>query len=167
MVDFSGNDRIGVRPFVAYHEHQCTRIETLRMYKKVHHIGIAVHDLEKSLELYRDLLGLPCAGTHEVPEQKVITAFFPVGDTHLELIQPTEGNVGMTKFLEKRGEGIHHLCFEVDDIETALAACQSRGLRLIDEVPREIEDGKKKMAFLHPKSTGGVLIELYQICSTK
>ena len=167
MVDFSGNDRIGVRPFVAYHEHQYTRIETLRMYKKVHHIGIAVHDIEKSLELYRDLLGLSCEGTHEVPEQKVITAFFPVGDTHLELIQPTEGNVGVTKFLEKRGEGVHHLCFEVDDIEAALTACQSRGLRLIDEVPREIEDGKKKMAFLHPKSTGGVLIELYQICSTK
>lgn len=134
------------------------------MYTKVHHIGIAVNDLEKSVELYRDLLGLPLDGTHAVPEQKVRTAFFPVGETQLELIQPTEGNVGVTKFLEKRGEGIHHLCFEVDDIDAALADCRSRGLRLIDETPREIEDGRKKMAFLHPKSTGGVLIELYQLC---
>ena len=135
------------------------------MYKKVHHIGIAVKDLAQSMELYGDLLGLPLEGTHTVPEQKVVTALFPVGDTHLELIQPTEGNVGVTKFLETRGEGVHHLCFEVDDIETALAECRSRGLRLIDDVPRDIDDGKKKMAFLHPKSTGGVLIELYQICS--
>jgi len=135
------------------------------MYRKVHHIGIAVKDIEASVKLYRDLLGVPLEGTHTIPEQKVLTAFFPVGDTHLELIQPTEGNVGVTKFLKNRGEGVHHLCFEVDDIEVALAECRSRGLRLIDDVPRELEDGKKKMAFLHPKSTGGVLIELYQICS--
>lgn len=133
------------------------------MYTKVNHIGIAVNDIEKSLEIYRDLLGLELESTHEVPAQKVLTAFFPVGETHLELVQPTEGNVTIRKFLEKRGEGIHHICFEVEDIETALAALKARGARLIDEVPREIEGSKKKMAFLHPKSTGGVLIELYQI----
>lgn len=134
------------------------------MYKKVNHIGIAVKDIEESLKVYRDLLGLELEGQHEVEEQKVITAFFPVGETHIELVQPTEGNVGVTKFIEKRGEGVHHICFEVDDIEQALADLKARGARLIDEQPREMEDGKKKMAFLHPKSTGGVLIELYQIC---
>ena len=133
------------------------------MYAKVHHIGIAVQDIEKSLAVYRDLLGLELEGQHEVEEQKVITAFFPVGETHIELIQPTAGNVGVTKFLEKRGEGVHHICFEVDDIEQALQDVKARGAVLIDETPRIIENGKKKMAFLHPKSTGGVLIELYQI----
>jgi methylmalonyl-CoA/ethylmalonyl-CoA epimerase len=133
------------------------------MYTKVNHIGIAVNDIEKSLEIYRDLLGLELEETHEVPDQKVRTAFFPVGETHLELVQPTEGNVTMRKFLEKRGEGVHHICFEVKDIEAALAELKARGARLIDEIPREIEGGKKKIAFLHPKSTGGVLIELYQI----
>jgi methylmalonyl-CoA epimerase len=135
------------------------------MYTKVHHIGIAVKDIDKSLKVYQDLLGLELEGQHEVPDQNVRTAFFPVGETHLELIQPTEGNAGVSKFLEKRGEGVHHICFEVDDIETALQGLKERGSRLIDEVPREIEGGRKKMAFLHPKSTGGVLIELYQICS--
>ena len=133
------------------------------MYTKVHHIGIAVQDIEKSLAVYRDLLGLELEGQHEVEDQKVITAFFPVGETHIELIQPTAGNVGVTKFLEKRGEGVHHICFEVDDIEQALQDVKARGAVLIDETPRVIENGKKKMAFLHPKSTGGVLIELYQI----
>lgn len=133
------------------------------MYTKVHHIGIAVQDIEKSLAVYRDLLGLQLEGLHEVEDQKVITAFFPVGETHIELIQPTEGNVGVTKFLEKRGEGVHHICFEVDDIEQALQDVKARGAVLIDETPRVIENGRKKMAFLHPKSTGGVLIELYQI----
>ena len=135
------------------------------MYTKVNHIGIAVKDIEKSLEVYQELLGLELEGQHEVPEQKVLTAFFPVGETHLELIQPTEGNVGVSKFLDKRGEGVHHICFEVEDIEAALKGLKERGARLIDEEPREMEGGKKKMAFLHPKSTGGVLIELYQICS--
>jgi len=134
------------------------------MYKKVNHIGIAVKDIEKSLEIYRDLLGLELEGQHEVESQKVITAFFPVGETHIELIQPTEGNVGVTKFLEKRDEGVHHICFEVDNIDQALKDLKDRGVRLIDEEPREIEGEKKKMAFLHPKSTGGILIELYQIC---
>jgi methylmalonyl-CoA/ethylmalonyl-CoA epimerase len=132
------------------------------MYTKVNHIGIAVNNIEESLAVYRDLLGLELEGTQEVLEQKVRTAFFPVGETHLELIQPTEGNVGVAKFLENRGEGVHHLCFEVDDIEVALQTLKARGARLIDETPREIEGGKKKMAFGHPKSTGGVLIELYQ-----
>ncbi len=134
------------------------------MYTKVNHIGIAVKDIEKSLEIYRDLLGLELEGKQEVEAQNVITAFFPVGETHIELVQPTEGNVGVAKFLEKRGEGIHHICFEVDDIEAALRDLKTRGARLIDEEPREIENGKKKVAFLHPKSTGGVLFELYQVC---
>ena len=134
------------------------------MYTKVNHIGIAVKDIEKSLAVYQDLLGLELEGQHDVEEQKVLTAFFPVGETHIELIQPTEGNVGVTKFLDTRGEGVHHICFEVDDLKKALKELKERGARLIDEEPRTIEDGKKKMAFLHPKSTGGVLIELYQIC---
>jgi len=135
------------------------------MYTKVHHIGIAVKDIEKSLEIYQDLLGLELEGKHDVEDQNVITAFFPVGETHIELVQPTEGNIGVTKFIEKRGEGVHHICFEVDDIETALKDLKARGARLIDEEPRKIEGGKKKIAFLHPKSTGGVLIELYQVCN--
>lgn len=133
------------------------------MYTKLNHIGIAVKNIDESLAIYRDLLGLELEGTQEVPDQKVRTAFFPVGETHLELIQPTEGNVGVAKFLENRGEGVHHLCLEVEDIEAALQTLKARGARLIDEMPREIEGGRKKMAFVHPKSTGGVLIELYQI----
>ncbi len=134
------------------------------MYTKVNHIGIAVKNIEESLQIYRDMLGLELEGQHEVESQKVITAFFPVGETHIELVQPAEGNVGVSKFIEKRGEGVHHICFEVDDIEQALKDLKERGARLIDEEPREIEGGRKKMAFLHPKSTGGVLIELYQMC---
>lgn len=137
------------------------------MYIKVNHIGIAVKNIEDSLAVYRDLLGLELEGTHDVPDQKVRTAFFPVGETHIELIQPTEGNVGVAKFLENRGEGVHHLCLEVDDIETALQTLKARGARLIDEIPREIDGGRKKMAFVHPKSTGGILIELYQIMGEK
>ena len=135
------------------------------MYTKVHHIGIAVNDIEKSLAVYQDILGLALEERHTLEEQKVMTAFFPVGETHIELIQPTAGNVGVTKFLEKRGEGVHHICFEVEDITQALHDLKARGAALLDETPQVIEGGKKKMAFLHPKSAGGVLIELYQICS--
>jgi methylmalonyl-CoA/ethylmalonyl-CoA epimerase len=133
------------------------------MYTKVHHIGIAVNDLEHSLAIYRDLLGLPLEGQHEVPDQQVLTAFFPVGETHLELIQPTADDTSVARFLAKRGEGVHHICFEVEDIEAALRELKARGARLIDEQPRVMEEGRKKMAFVHPKSTGGVLIELYQL----
>lgn len=136
------------------------------MYTKVHHIGIAVKNLDEHLKVFRDLLGFELEGTHEVPDQHVLTAFFPVGETRIELIQPTADNVGVTKFLATRGEGVHHICFEVDDIEAALYTLKARGVRLIDEVPRELDGGQKKMAFLHPKSTGGVLIELYQIIPT-
>lgn len=137
------------------------------MFTKIHHIGIAVQDLQHSLTIYRDLLGLELAETHEVAEQKVRTALFPLGDTQIELIQPTAGNVGVTKFLATRGEGVHHLCFEVADLELALQTLKDRGAVLIDESPRLLDGGKKKMAFVHPKSTGGVLIELYQLCEER
>ncbi|MBD3306785.1 methylmalonyl-CoA epimerase [candidate division KSB3 bacterium] len=135
------------------------------MYTKVDHIGIAVKNIEQSLGIYRDLLGLELEGQQTVESQNVVTAFFPVGETHIELVQPTEGNTGVMKFLEKRGEGVHHICFEVDDIDQALKELERRGARLIDTEPRTIEGGAKKIAFLHPKSTGGVLIELSQRCA--
>ena len=129
------------------------------MYMKVNHIGIAVKDIEKSLEIYRDLLGLELERRQEVEAQNVITAFFPVGETHIELVQPTEGNVGMTKFLEKRGEGFHHICYEVDDIRTEIASLKEAGVEVLGE-PKPGAEGLS--AFLHPRDTHGLLIELVE-----
>ena len=107
-------------------------------------------------------LGLKLARTESVPEEGVDVAFLPVGDSNVELLKPTVADTGVARFLEKRGPGIHHMCFEVDDIEATLAQLREHNVQLINEQPQEGHGGRK-YAFVHPKSTGGVLVELYQL----
>jgi len=126
---------------------------------KVDHIGIAVQSIAETKKLYQDLLGLEHAGSETVAEQKVTTAFFPVGDTEVELLESTAADGPIAKYLEKRGEGVQHIAFRVENIEEALIELKAKGIRLIDEQPRKGAGGAK-IAFLHPKSTYGVLIEL-------
>lgn len=131
------------------------------MIRGLDHIGIAVNDLEAAVRVYEEALGIVCRHRETVADQDVKTAFLPVGDTRLELLEPLspEGPVG--RFLGRRGEGVHHLCFAVDDIRASLARCREAGATLIDEEPRLGAD-RKWVAFVHPKSTHGVLIELSQ-----
>jgi len=129
--------------------------------RKVDHIGVAVSNLEEALKVYTDVLGLKLHGTEVVEEQKVRVAFMPVGDTEIELLESTDPEGPIAKFIEKRGEGIQHIAFKVDDIEEALEQMRQKGVRLIDEKPR-YGAGGARIAFLHPKSTGGVLVELCQ-----
>lgn len=131
------------------------------MVVKVDHIGIAVSNLEETLKVYTDLLGMELHGTETVEEQKVKTAFLPVGDSEIELLESTAPDGPIAKFIEARGQGIQHIAFKVDDIEAALAELKAKGVRLIDEKPR-YGAGGAKIAFLHPKATNGVLIELCQ-----
>lgn len=130
------------------------------MIKKIDHIGIVVHSIEEALQVYEGALGLGLTNVEEVPEQAVRIAFLPVGGSKLELVEALTAQGGVAKFLEKRGEGIHHICFEVDDIEAALQDLAAQGIRLIDEQPRQGAHGR--IAFLHPKSAHGVLIELIE-----
>ena len=129
------------------------------MVKKVDHIGIAVSNLDEALKLYEEVLGLNCINTEIVEEQKVKVAFLPLGDTKVELLESTSPDGPVAKFIEKKGEGIQHIAFRVDDIEAALEEMRQKGMQLIDEKPR-YGAGGAKIAFLHPKSTKGVLIEL-------
>ena len=131
------------------------------MVLKVDHIGIAVSNLEESLKLYTDTLGLKLHGTETVEEQKVKVAFLPLGDTELELLESTAPDGPIAKFIENKGQGMQHIAFKVDNIEKALAELKEKGVRLIDETPR-YGAGGAKIAFLHPKSTNGVLVELCQ-----
>lgn len=126
---------------------------------KVDHIGVAVKSIDETKKLYQDLLGLDHAGSETVQEQKVTTAFFPVGDTEVELLESTAPDGPIAKYLEKRGEGVQHIAFRVENIEEALAELKAKGVQLIDEKPRRGAGGAK-IAFLHPKSTYGVLVEL-------
>lgn len=123
------------------------------------HVAIAVKSLEQAIPIYRDALGLGEPELEEVPEQQVRAAIFGHGLGRIELICPTVNDSGVARFIEKRGEGMHHLCFEVADLEAALAALKAKGAPLIDEKPK-IGAGGAKIAFIHPKGTGGVLIEL-------
>jgi methylmalonyl-CoA/ethylmalonyl-CoA epimerase len=126
---------------------------------KIDHLGIAVNSIEEAKKLFHDILGLKFEGTETVEEQKVTTAFFPVGDSEVELLESTAPDGPIAKYLEKRGEGIQHIAFRVDNLDQALAELKDKGIRLIDENPRKGAGGAK-IAFLHPKSTHGVLIEL-------
>jgi len=131
------------------------------MTKKINHIGIAVKNLENAIPLYRDQLGMEFEGTEEVAEQKVRVAFLKIGESRIELLEPTSPDSPVAKFLEKNGEGIHHLAYEVADLETTLAELKQKEVRLIDEKPRSGAHGSL-IAFLHPKATGGVLTEICQ-----
>jgi len=126
---------------------------------KIDHLGIAVNSIEAALKLYRDVLGLSLEGEEIIEDQKVRTAFFPIGDTEVELLESTAADGPIAKFIEKKGEGLHHIAFKVDDIEAALKELDGKGVRLIDREPR-LGAGNKKIAFLHPKDTFGVLVEL-------
>jgi len=125
---------------------------------KLDHIGIAVKSLAESSKLY-EMLGIRSAGVEEVAEQKVKVSFFPVGDSEIELLESTSPEGPIAKYIEKNGEGIQHLALRVDDIEAALAELKAQGVRLIDEKPR-YGAGGARIAFVHPKATGGILLEL-------
>ena len=125
---------------------------------KLDHIGIAVEDIEKAVETY-ERLGFTVESVDDVPGFGVKVAFLPMESGNVELVQPVKDDSAMAKYLEKKGEGIHHLCFEVHDIQAELARLEAAGVELVDKVPRQGAHGTL-VAFLHPKSTGGVLIEL-------
>ncbi|MCH5306194.1 MAG: methylmalonyl-CoA epimerase [Rikenella sp.] len=126
----------------------------------IEHLGIAVKNLEQAIPYYEKVLGLKCYNIEEVADQKVRTAFFRIGQTKIELLEPTSDESTIAKFIEKRGEGIHHLAFAVaDGVSEALAECEAQGVQLIDKAPRRGAEGLN-IAFLHPKSTMGVLTEL-------
>lgn len=127
--------------------------------KRIAHIGVGVTDADKSKSLFQAILGLPVAGEEFVGELK--TVFLPVGETNLELVQSTEPDGVMKKFIEKRGEGIHHIAFEVEDIDQALEELKAKGVALIDQQPRAGAH-QTRVAFLHPKGTNGILVELVQ-----
>lgn len=127
--------------------------------KSVEHIGIAVKNLETSIRFYEDALGLKCYKIEEVEDQKVKTAFLKLGDTKIELLESTSPDGPIAKHIEKRGEGVHHIAYAVDDLRAALREAESNGIQLIDREPRKGVEGLN-IAFLHPKSTQGVLIEL-------
>jgi len=131
------------------------------MTKKINHIGVAVKSIEAATLFYRDVLGMVFEGTEVVAEQKVKVAFFAVGESRIELLEPTADDSPVAKFLEKNGEGTHHVAYEVDDLVATLERLKAAGVRLIDEVPRCGAHGTR-IAFLHPKTSGGVLTELCQ-----
>jgi methylmalonyl-CoA/ethylmalonyl-CoA epimerase len=128
---------------------------------KINHVAIAVGEMEEALHFWRDMLGMEVAKVEEVPSQKASVAFLPAGDSEIELVRPTAPDTGMAKFIQEKGPGMHHVCLQVDDIEGMLADLKARGVRLINETPSVLPG--RKMAFIHPKSTGGVLVELYEI----
>ena len=127
----------------------------------INHIAIVVEDIQEALKFWQDALGLELSHIEEVPAQESKIAFLPVSEGEVELVEPTTDDSGIAKYLNKRGPGMHHLCFEVDDIEAMLAQLKAKGVRLINETPQE-RDGKK-LAFIHPESTHGVLVELYEL----
>jgi methylmalonyl-CoA/ethylmalonyl-CoA epimerase len=129
------------------------------MVVKVDHIGIAVKNLEESLKFYEEILGMKCKGTEVIEEQKVKVAFLPIGDTEAELLESTDEEGPIAKYIGKKGEGIQHIAYRVENIEKAIAEMKEKGIRMIDEKPR-YGAGGAKIAFIHPKSTHGVLIEL-------
>jgi lactoylglutathione lyase/methylmalonyl-CoA/ethylmalonyl-CoA epimerase len=129
------------------------------MIKKVDHIGSAVHSIEKAREPY-EAIGLVVTRIVDVPTRPLRVAFLPVGDADVELLEPTSADSDVARYLKECGEGIHHICFEVDDVDAAVAAAKAKGMRLVDEVPRQGASGR--IAFLHPSSTHGVRIEFVE-----
>lgn len=129
---------------------------------KINHVAIVVEDVREALIFWRDALGLPLQHTEINDAEAVEIAFLPIGEGEIELIQPTTDDSGVAKYLAKKGAGLHHLCIEVEDITAALARIAESGAELINETPRTRPDGTR-YAFVHPKSTGGVLLELYQL----
>jgi len=137
------------------------------MLGEIEHIAIVVQDLEAALGIYRDALGFPLLRIETVPAEGVTVAFLqlPGGEGHIELVQPTESGTGIARFLEKRGEGFHHICFRVADIAAAMAHLTGQGMQMIEPEARTGRQGQK-YAFVHPKTAHGVLIELYECPSS-
>jgi len=129
--------------------------------KKINHVAVVVGDIDESLKFWQDAMGIELHHVEDVPSQKSMVAFLPIGESEVELVKPTSDDSGVAKFLAERGGGMHHLCFEVDNIVEMMAELKAKGVRLINEVPNELPG--RKMAFVHPKSTGGVLVELYEV----
>ena len=132
------------------------------MLTKINHIGIAVKSLDDSIPFYRDNLGMAFAGIEEVAEQKVRVAMLVVGESKIELLEPTSDDSPVAKFIEKNGAGVHHIAYEVADVEAAIVKLRADGARMIDEKPRNGAHGTR-IAFIHPKSSNGVLTEICQI----
>ena len=130
--------------------------------KRIDHVAIVVDDIDSALGFWRDALGLELDHVKDVPVEKSAVAFLSVGSSEIELVQPTSDDSGIAKYLQKRGPGVHHICLEVEDIDTALVELKAKGVQLINESPRLGDDGKK-YAFIHPKAAGGVLVELYEL----
>jgi methylmalonyl-CoA/ethylmalonyl-CoA epimerase len=131
------------------------------MIKKVHHIAIAVPDIEEAARFYERHLGLKMSGVESVPSNKVKAGFIPIGDTRIELVQPETPDSPVARFIDKHGPGFQHLCFEVDDVAAELARLDAAGVRLVNKAPVDGAHGCK-VGFIHPAATGGVLIELSQ-----
>jgi methylmalonyl-CoA/ethylmalonyl-CoA epimerase len=129
--------------------------------KRIDHIAIVVDDIQSALGFWQEALGLKLAGVEEVAEQKSVVAFLPMGESEVELVKPTTDDSGVARFLAKRGPGMHHICFEVNDLQTILDELKAKGVRLINETPT-IGAGGNRIAFIHPESTQGVLVELYE-----
>jgi methylmalonyl-CoA/ethylmalonyl-CoA epimerase len=129
---------------------------------RINHVAVVVDDMEKALSFWRDALGIELYELRDVPAEKSQVAFLPLEGSEVELVMPTSEDSGIAKYLAKRGPGMHHICLEVDDIAGMLAHLKAKGVRLINEEPRTAADGKK-YAFIHPESTSGVLVELYEL----
>lgn len=130
--------------------------------KRLDHVAVLVPDLDQALIFWQDQLGLSLDHVETVSSMAVKIAFLPLGESEIELVQPTTEDSGLAKYLAKRGPGLHHICIETDDIKGKLAKLEEKGVRLIDEEPVLMDDGRQ-LAFIHPKSTGGVLVELYEL----
>ena len=129
---------------------------------KVNHVAVVAQDFDTAVGFWRDIIGLDVTETEDNAEEAVKVAFLDAGNTEIELIAPTTEDSGVAKYLNKRGAGMHHLCLEVEDIDTVMADFEQKGVEMINETPRTRENGVR-YAFTHPKSTGGVMIELYQL----
>jgi methylmalonyl-CoA/ethylmalonyl-CoA epimerase len=127
----------------------------------IHHIALAVPEIESALAFWRDTLGLPLQDISEIPEQASRIAFLPVRNAEVELVQPTAGDSGVARFLQKHGPGLHHICFEVEDLDGMVVLLKGKGIRLLSEAPGTGAGGRR-MIFIHPASTNGVLVELYE-----
>jgi methylmalonyl-CoA/ethylmalonyl-CoA epimerase len=128
--------------------------------KRIDHIAIVVEDLSAALEVYGEALGMSTSHIETIPDQDVKMAFLPSGESEIELLEPLHQESGIGRFLAKRGEGLHHICFEVEDIDATLADLKTRGIQLIDEMPKQGAQGR--IAFIHPKGARGVLVELIE-----
>lgn len=130
--------------------------------RRIDHIGIAVSSLDDAIKVYRDVLGLELVEVEEVPEEKVKVAMFKAGDSYIELLEPLSEDSAIAKYLQKRGEGIHHIAIGVEDVEKLTEELKERGVRVIYDKPKVVSGGTRKINFIHPKATHGVLLEIVE-----